>query len=212
MIYLLTFLTIFLIFWGFTLAMVIKKDKIQALKKIHDNKIANIIFVVIWVIFILILIPLSPQAIFYGESMFFINIIGQILIILGILNFIWLFIQKRGIGAQEMDKLLTTGAYGFCRHPIYLSHILIYFGLILERGALDALLLSPIIIMIYMITAKVEEKYSIGKVFKEEYEVYKKRTPMILKWWIFLIIFVIFIVYFFISLNLKLLEINNFYN
>ena len=212
MIYLLTFLTIFLIFWSFTLTMVIKKDKIQALKKIHDSKIANIIFVVVWAIFILILIPLSPQAIFYGESMVFINIIGQILIILGILNFIWLFIQKRGIGAQEMDKLLTTGAYRFCRHPIYLSHMLIYFGLIFERGALNALLLSPIIIMIYMITAKVEEKYSIGKVFKEEYEGYKKRTPMILKWWIFLIIFVIFIGFFFISLNLKLLEINNFYN
>ena len=212
MIYQLTFLTIFLIFWSFTSTMVIKKDKIQILKKIHDCTIANIIFVVVWIIFILILIPLSPQAIFYGESMFFINIIGQILVILGILNFIWLFIQKRGIGAQEMDKMLKTGAYGFSRHPIYLSYMLIYFGLIFEIGALDALILSPIIIMIYIITAKIEENYSIGKIYKEEYEEYKKRSPMFLKWWIFLIIFFIFIVYFFISFNLKLLEINNFYN
>ncbi|MHA1488094.1 MAG: methyltransferase family protein [Promethearchaeota archaeon] len=187
--------------------MVVKKDKIQALKKIHDNKIANIIFVVIWVILIVILIPLSPQRIFYGESMVFINIIGQILIILGFLNFIWLFLQKRGIGAQEMEKLLTNGAYGFCRHPIYLSHILIFFGLVFERGSLDALLLSPIIIIIYIITAKIEEEYSIGKIFKEEYEDYKKKTPMFLKWWIFLIISMIFIVYLLISFSLKLLDI-----
>ena len=207
MIYPFIFLMIFLGFWCFTLTMVIKKDKIQILKKIHDNKITNTLFVVVWVIFIMILIPFSPQRLLIGESMNYINIAGQILIILGVLNFIWLFMQKRGIGAQEMDILLTTGAYGFCRHPIYLSHILIFFGLVFERGSFDTLLLSPIIIIFYIVTAKIEEKYSIGKIFKEEYEDYQKKTTMFLKWWIGLILTTTFIIFLVILFNTKLLQI-----
>jgi len=135
------------------------------------------------------------------------DIIGQILVILGIINFVWLFVQKRGIGAQEMGKLLTKGAYGISRHPIYLSHMLIYFGLVFERGAFEALIISPLVIVNYILTAKIEEKFSIGKIFKNEYEIYKKRVPMFMKWWIFLIICVSFLAFLIFSFNSGLLQI-----
>jgi protein-S-isoprenylcysteine O-methyltransferase Ste14 len=116
-------------------------------------------------------------------------------------------VQKRGIGAQEMGRLLTKGAYGISRHPIYLSHMLIYFGLVFERGAFEALIISPLVIVIYVLTAKNEEKFSIGKIFKDEYDVYKKRVPMFMKWWLFLIICVSFLTFVLISFNFGLLQI-----
>lgn len=207
MIILILFLTIFIVMWLFYQIIVVKKETNQKLKKIHDNTIFNIIMVMLWCIFVFLILPFSPQSLFYGDMMLLINIIGLILIILGGLNLIWLFMQKRGIGGQEMDKLLTTGAYGLCRHPIYLSHMLIFYGLIFVVGAFDALILSPIIIILYIITARTEEVYSIGKIFKEEYENYRNSVPMLLKWWLFLTFCTVFILFFLLSLNFGFLEI-----
>jgi len=201
MIILILFSAIFVLIWIFAQVIVIKKEKNQKLKKIHDSTIFNTIIVSLWCIFVFFILPFSPQSIFYGDNMVLMKFIGQILIIFGILNFIWLFIQKRGIGAQEMDKLLTKGAYGFSRHPIYLSHMLILYGLIFEVGAFDALILSPMFILMYIITARIEEVYSIGKIFKEEYEKYRKSVPMFLKWWLTLIFGTIFVIFFLFSLN-----------
>lgn len=190
--------------------MVIKKEQIDFFKKLHDNTIFNVIIVIIWVGLVCIVIPLSPQSNFHGEISWIFDIAGQIFILLGIINLILLFKQKRKIGAQQMEQLLTTGAYGFCRHPIYLSHMLFFFGHVFEKGALDALLLSPIIIILYVLQAKIEENYSIGKVFKDDYENYKKKTPMYLKWWIFVFLVTIFIIAFTYSLNHGFLEIEYF--
>ncbi len=200
-------LMIWIAIWLVIQIMIIKKDKIQHFKKILDNTIFNVFIVIGWVVFVLILIPFSPQRLLIGEFIAIFDLIGQILVILGIINFIWLFLQKKHIGAQEMEKLLTKGAYGISRHPIYLSHMLIFFGLVFERGAFDALILSPILIILYILTAKIEEIYSIGKTFKEEYKEYKKKVPMFIRWWIFLIIFVILITFLLISFNFGSLKI-----
>jgi len=200
-------LMIWIAIWLVIQIMIIKKDKIQHFKKILNNTIFNVFIVIGWVVFILILIPFSPQRLLIGEFIAIFDLIGQILVILGIINFIWLFLQKKRIGAQEMEKLLTKGAYGISRHPIYLSHMLIFFGLVFERGAFDALILSPILIIIYILTAKIEEIYSIGKTFKEEYKEYKKKVPMFIRWWIFLIIFIILITFLLISFNFGSLKI-----
>ncbi len=200
-------LTIWVIIWFVIQIMIIKKEKIGIVKKLLNNTIFNVAIVIGWIIIVLFLIPFSPQRLITGEFTQILDIIGQILIILGIINFIWLFFQKRGIGAQEMGKLLTKGSYGISRHPIYLGHMLIFFGLVFERGAFEALVLSPIVILIYILTAKFEEIYSIGKTFKEEYEIYRKKVPMFMKWWLFLIICSSFVGFLLVSFNLGFLEI-----
>ena len=73
-----------------------------------------------------------------------------------------------------MGKLLTKGAYGISRHPIYLSHMLIYFGLVFERGVLEALILSPIVIIIYILKAKIEERFSIGRLSRKNMKFIEK--------------------------------------
>ena len=126
-------LTIWLIIWLIIQIMIIKKEKIDFFKKILTNRIFNVAIVIGWIIIVLLLIPFSPQRLITGEFTQILDIIGQILILLAIINFIWLFMQKRGIGAEEMGKLLTKGAYGISRHPIYLSHMLIYLDLFLKE-------------------------------------------------------------------------------
>ncbi len=200
-------LAIWFVVWLVIQIMIIKKEKNDLFKKILNNRIFNVVIVIAWIIVVILLIPFSPQIIITGEFTQILDIFGQILVILGIINFIWLFVQKRGIGAQEMGRLLTKGAYGISRHPIYLSHMLIYFGLVFERGAFEALIISPLVIVIYVLTAKNEEKFSIGKIFKDEYDVYKKRVPMFMKWWLFLIICVSFLTFVLISFNFGLLQI-----
>ncbi|MBD3353007.1 MAG: DUF1295 domain-containing protein [Candidatus Lokiarchaeota archaeon] len=207
MLYNIIFLLIFTSIWLFCIMIVIKKEQVNLFDRLFNSTIFNTIIVICWVLFAVILIPFAPQTKIIGDGMLILNILGLSLFILGILVFIWLFRQKRGIGSQEMDKLLTTGAYGLCRHPIYLGHLLMYFGLAFQAGALDALILSPIIISMYVIQAKIEEKYSIGKKFEGEYEEYRKNVPMYMKSWIFAIIVVVFLIFFLVSINSEYLEI-----
>lgn len=194
------FLLIWLIIWSLVQIIVIKKDRNPKFKKILDNSYFNLFIVLCMIIFIMFLIPFSPQSKLVGEGMVILNYTGQVLIVLGILNFLWIFVFKRRLGAQEMNKLLTNGAYGVSRHPIYVSHLLIFFGLVFEIGAFDTLVLSPMIIVMYMLTARIEEIYSIGKIFKEEYDAYRNKVPMFIKWWIIMTLGIVLIGFLVLSL------------
>jgi len=205
--YPLLFLIIPFVLMVLSAVMFIKRDQVQLFKKVIESTAYNVFVVATWNLCVIVLMPFSPQRRIIGENMLYLNIAGLIMFILGIALAIWLFAQKRGIGAQEMDKLLTTGAYGVCRNPIYLSQLLCFFGLVFQSGAFDALLLSPILFVLYIVEAKIEEKYSIGKTFKEEYDEYRKRVPMYLKWWIFVILSAAFLSFFLMSLGFGLLVI-----
>ena len=200
-------LLIWLIIWSIIQIIVVKKDHNPKFKRLLDNSFFNLLIVLGMIIFIMFLIPFSPQSKLVGEGMMILNYTGQFLIILGILNFLWIFLKKRRVGAQEMDKLLTNGAYGVSRHPIYVSHMLIFFGLVFEIGAFDTMLLAPIIIIMYIVTAKIEEIYSIGKIFNEEYDAYRKRVPMFIKWWIIMTLGIVFIGFLVLSLYTGFLQL-----
>lgn len=202
-----TFLLIWLIIWSIIQTLVIKKDHNLKFKRFLDKSFINLLIVLCMILFIMFLIPFSPQSIIAGDGTIILNFTGQLLIILGVLNFLWIFLNKRKIGAQEMNKLLINGAYGISRHPIYVSHMLIFFGLVFEIGAFDALLLSPIVVIMYTMTAKIEESYSIGKKFKESYDIYRKKVPMYFKWWIIMILILVFIAFLIISLYSGFLRI-----
>jgi len=97
-------LLIWLIIWSIIQIIVIKKDHNPKFKRILDNSFFNLLIVFGIIIFIMFLIPFSPQSKLAGEGMIILNYTGQILIVLGILNFLWIFLKKRRVGAQEMNK------------------------------------------------------------------------------------------------------------
>lgn len=78
--------------------------------------------------------------------------------------------------AQKEDKLATTGAYHFIRHPQYLGFILIIAGFLFQWPTLITLFMAPILIIRYIRLGKEEEK-AVAKKFGHEYALYKNETP-----------------------------------
>ncbi len=74
---------------------------------------------------------------------------------------------------KDSTRLLTTGAFGRVRHPLYLGAILFYLALWGSTLSLAALGILVIIVVFYNFIAAYEEKKLIEK-FGAEYARYKK--------------------------------------
>lgn len=89
----------------------------------------------------------------------------------------WLF--KSGhvavIGEHRPARILSSGAFGCVRHPLYLGCILIYLGLTVSTASLFCLALLVPIILFYNYIADYEEKLMEAK-FGQAYIAYRKKT------------------------------------
>ena len=83
---------------------------------------------------------------------------------------------------QRPSGVVSTGAFRYVRHPLYLGSILFYLGLAVSTTSLFSLMLVVVIFLFYNYIASYEEKI-MEEQFDEEYRGYKKRTgkwvPMI---------------------------------
>lgn len=75
------------------------------------------------------------------------------------------------------NQLVTTGIYRTVRHPQYLGFLLITLGINVLWVTLSTLLLYPALVVLYYRLAKEEDK-EMEKQFGEEYNEYKRKTPM----------------------------------
>ena len=74
-------------------------------------------------------------------------------------------------------KLVTSGLYGVIRHPQHLAGVLGHLGVSILLGSSDALLATPIVlIVVYALSWKEEQELS--KEFGREYSQYQKQVPM----------------------------------
>jgi steroid 5-alpha reductase family enzyme len=116
---------------------------------------------------------------FMGEEKFasiflgFILPVSNMIILVGILLVI--FGWRKIFRAKE--KLVTTGIYGYVRHPQYLGFLLITLGMNVQWITIPTLLLWPVLIILYYRLAREEEKKMEEK-FGEEYRKYKHKVPM----------------------------------
>lgn len=81
--------------------------------------------------------------------------------------------------AQRQHKLATTGAYARLRHPQYVGFILIMLGFLFQWPTLVTLVMFPILVVMYVLLARREERDAIAE-FGEEYVRYAGRTPAFL--------------------------------
>ncbi len=79
---------------------------------------------------------------------------------------------------RERPEVITKGVFGIVRHPIYLSEILLYLGAIVLSISLVAAAVWIITIFFLYYISRHEEKLLLAR-FGEEYERYKKETPML---------------------------------
>lgn len=110
--------------------------------------------------------------------------IGEAILVLGFVacGYVLLYLRKGFFGDTEpnLDHLVTEGPYRFCRHPLYLSFILIVLGIDLMLGSLIAsafTLLLSVPSAIYR--ARVEDEL-LKRKFGKQWENYAEEVGFLL--------------------------------
>jgi protein-S-isoprenylcysteine O-methyltransferase Ste14 len=76
---------------------------------------------------------------------------------------------------QRPSGMVSTGAFQYVRHPLYLGSIMFYLGLAVSTASLFSLVLVVLIFIFYNFIASYEEKLLEDR-FHEEYRNYKIKT------------------------------------
>ncbi|NIO00729.1 MAG: DUF1295 domain-containing protein [Candidatus Latescibacteria bacterium] len=101
------------------------------------------------------------------------------LIILGLVLIAAVYFSKSGhVVTSHVHRaagVVSTGAFRYVRHPLYLASLLFYLGLSISTASLLSLALLVMIFIFYNYIASYEEKL-LHKKFGEEYRSYKIRT------------------------------------
>jgi len=104
----------------------------------------------------------------------------------GLLLMTAVYLIKSGHAVAKSEQrpygIVSTGAFSYVRHPLYLGSIMFYFGLAVATASLVSLALVVVIFLFYNYIAGYEEKL-LEERFNGAYRRYKNRTgkwlPMI---------------------------------
>jgi protein-S-isoprenylcysteine O-methyltransferase Ste14 len=83
----------------------------------------------------------------------------------------------RKIHQAKGTHLVKDGIYHYIRHPQYLGFLMLTFGMNIQYTTIPTLLMWPLLIILYYRLARQEEQ-EVSEKFGNEYEQYKKQTPM----------------------------------
>jgi len=100
-----------------------------------------------------------------------------VLLISGYLAWAGLTIVFRGVRAEP--RVIRKSVFGVVRHPIYISEILLYLGLLLLSTSLAGLAVWIIAIAFLHYISRYEERILLAR-FGEEYAQYMRDVPMYL--------------------------------
>lgn len=81
------------------------------------------------------------------------------------------------VGIEKTTELVTTGLYGYIRHPLYSSLLFLAWGVFFKHISWAATVLVCLASSTLWITAKIEERENIAY-FGTAYEGYMRRTKM----------------------------------
>lgn len=85
--------------------------------------------------------------------------------------------HSSNLAFENTTRLLKVGAFRFIRHPMYMSVILLAWGVAMKAPSLQSLCLALMVTVFLFATGKVEERENIER-FGEEYQQYMKQTRM----------------------------------
>lgn len=106
--------------------------------------------------------------------------VGQVVFLLGglLMLYVVYYLRRGFFGEVEpnLDRLVTKGPYRWCRHPLYLSFMVIVLGIDLMFGSPLGVLATLFLALPSAIyRARLEEK-ALAHCFSEEWEAYKEKT------------------------------------
>jgi len=152
-----------------------KRDKLE-------NKVLRSGFVIIGAIigFLAFILPFFEQPKF--QDIILNYVIGILLTVFGLIARVYpmIYLRRKGTttALSKVTEIIDTGPYGIIRHPQYSGRILLIIGWYLIWGSIFCLCLVPLIALLTVIQALIEEKYILEKKFGNAYFEYKKRVGM----------------------------------
>jgi protein-S-isoprenylcysteine O-methyltransferase Ste14 len=183
-----------IVYLAFSRMLLSNRKKYHAVLK---NGPLNVVFVVIYnaLCYLAVGIRSDPRIIakpaIFG-TVFVVNwysVLGQVLVLASTCLLVYTVVRRNAIGGQDTGgMLLTSGIYAFSRHPIYFGIILIALGISIMRMNIDGMLVFPIVFIVNVVQAKLEEVYDVGERFKDEYEHYRKQTRMFGPLWFWVLV------------------------
>jgi protein-S-isoprenylcysteine O-methyltransferase Ste14 len=84
--------------------------------------------------------------------------------------------------AADFPKLLTSGPYGYVRHPLYSALIALNYSISVAFLSAYAILASTLLFPLFWYLAKKEES-DLTRRWGQEYVEYRRRTPMFFPKW-----------------------------
>lgn len=103
-------------------------------------------------------------------------IVGIILIINGIVFWLLAVIKSRIGKSVRSNDLITTGIYGYVRHPIYATFLYIFTGIIVVYGNILLFILPLIFWTLLTITMKKTEETWLIDLYGDDYINYSKKV------------------------------------
>ena len=100
---------------------------------------------------------------------------ADLMLILGLSEGV--IVHSPNLAFENTTCLLKVGAFRFIRHPMYMSVILLAWGMAMKNPGLPSLSLATVVTTFLYTTAKVEERENIAR-FGEQYQQYIKQTRM----------------------------------
>jgi protein-S-isoprenylcysteine O-methyltransferase Ste14 len=109
------------------------------------------------------------------------QIIGYGLGVVGVLLAAWGTVTLlRAHTTVQLNKgagrLVTHGAFGFRRNPIYMGEVLIFLGLAQATGSIWLAIMAPLFAVAVLVLAILPEERHLEARFGEDYLAYKDRT------------------------------------
>lgn len=141
-----------------------------------------------WILGIMLLLISHLQIVLTSKIIIFPEFLKSIGIVLSVIFFILLlysvFIEISVLGrkgcAVSSSGLIRSGTYALSRHPGVLWYIMTLIFLFIATGAKYLLYAIPVWSIMDILYAILQDLYFFPRLFGEEYDDYKKSTPMIL--------------------------------
>jgi protein-S-isoprenylcysteine O-methyltransferase Ste14 len=109
------------------------------------------------------------------------QVIGYGLGALGVLLIAWGFLtlyraETTVLPHKQAGRLVTHGAFGFRRNPIYMGEALLFLGLAQATGNIWMAIVAPVFAVAVLVLAILPEERHLEARFGEDYLAYKGRT------------------------------------
>jgi protein-S-isoprenylcysteine O-methyltransferase Ste14 len=78
---------------------------------------------------------------------------------------------------RKIPQVIRKGAYRYCRHPMYLSEIILYLALLLIKPSVAAAIVLVVVIGFMYYLCRHEEKLLLNR-FGDDYREYMQAVPM----------------------------------